>query len=206
MRHRAPGYVQGGIVTPRYIQFRVRPFPDVKVNKIAGLAEELALALGCTRVRVAREGALVHVEVPLARPGARASAAVVRLPGRAARICGRTWRGGGWASPAAAPAFTGRGACAHRRHDRQRQDRAGVGHAGLPGALQSTVRIAVAAGADPKGRGFRSLQTLPHVRQGLIADSRAAHNALLGVIQEMEARRPGAAQPAAAGRGGGRTG
>ena len=41
---------------------------------------------------------------------------------------------------------------------------------------------------DPKGRGFRPLQALPHVRQGLIADSRAAHNALLGMIQEMEAR------------------
>lgn len=45
VRHE-PGFVQGGVVTPRYIQFRVRPFPNIKVDNFTGLAEELALALG----------------------------------------------------------------------------------------------------------------------------------------------------------------
>ena len=187
VRHRAPGYVQGGTVTPRYIQFSVRPFPDVKVNKITGLAEELALALGCARVRVAREGALVHVEVPRRDP----------TPVRLLRL---------FDSLAEPPTFTAvLGVGEDGRPLLLRLPSPDVVHvliAGTTGsgktALARTILASLARYnppselqlllVDPKGRGFRPLQSLPHVRQGLVADSRAAHNALLSVVQEMEAR------------------
>ena len=67
-QHKAPGMVLGGIVTPRYIQFRVRPQPGIKVGKVAALSEEIALALSCAQVRIARSGGLIYVEMP--RPDA----------------------------------------------------------------------------------------------------------------------------------------
>ena len=53
-QHKANGQVLGGIVTPRFIQFRVQPDPSVRLNRITALAEEIALGLGCASVRVTR--------------------------------------------------------------------------------------------------------------------------------------------------------
>ncbi|HRV96826.1 MAG TPA: DNA translocase FtsK, partial [Anaerolineae bacterium] len=71
--HRVPGRVTGGVVTPRWISYRVFPEISTKVSKIVGLSEELALRLGAPRVRVSRQGAAVQVDVP------REDAQVVRL-------------------------------------------------------------------------------------------------------------------------------
>lgn len=71
--HRVPGRVTGGVVTPRWISYRVFPEISTKVSKIVGLSEELALRLGAPRVRISRQGAAVQVDVP------REDAQVVRL-------------------------------------------------------------------------------------------------------------------------------
>ena len=45
--HRIAAYVAGGVVAPRFIQFQIVANMGTRVNKVASLAEEIALALGC---------------------------------------------------------------------------------------------------------------------------------------------------------------
>lgn len=53
-QHRVPGQIDGGVVTPRMVQYHLCTPLGVKVGKVAALAEELALALGCRDVRIYR--------------------------------------------------------------------------------------------------------------------------------------------------------
>ena len=62
--HKAPARVTGGVVTPRAIQFHLALAMGIKVNKLQALADELALALGVSNVRVSREGSSVRLEIP----------------------------------------------------------------------------------------------------------------------------------------------
>jgi S-DNA-T family DNA segregation ATPase FtsK/SpoIIIE len=62
--HRSPGRVTGGVVTPRWVSYRVWPEMSSKISKMIGLSEELALRLGATQVRVSRQGGAVQVDVP----------------------------------------------------------------------------------------------------------------------------------------------
>ena len=61
--HRVPARVWGGSVTPRTVRFQLTTAIGTKVSKVAGLAEELALALGAKAVRVYRNGGVISVEV-----------------------------------------------------------------------------------------------------------------------------------------------
>lgn len=64
-KHKVNGHVQGGTVTPRFIRFQVVTQMGTKVNKVASLAEEIALALGKREARIYREAGGINVEVPL---------------------------------------------------------------------------------------------------------------------------------------------
>jgi len=78
--HRVPGRVTGGVVTPRWVSYRIMPEISAKIAKIVNLSEEFALRLGAQRVRVSRQGAVVQVDVP------REDAQVVRLLNLAGRV------------------------------------------------------------------------------------------------------------------------
>ncbi len=71
--HRVPGRVTGGVVTPRWVSYRVLPDLSTRVARIIALSEEMALRLDAQRVRVSRQGAAVQVDVP------REDGQVVRL-------------------------------------------------------------------------------------------------------------------------------
>lgn len=71
--HRVPGRVTGGVVTPRWVSYRVLPEISTKVSRIISLSEELALRLGAQRVRVSRQGPSLQIDVP------REDGQVVRL-------------------------------------------------------------------------------------------------------------------------------
>jgi S-DNA-T family DNA segregation ATPase FtsK/SpoIIIE len=62
--HKVPARVTGGTVTPRLVRYQVSTPLGVKVKKVAGLAEEIALSLGASSCRVYREEGQVQVEVP----------------------------------------------------------------------------------------------------------------------------------------------
>jgi len=71
--HRVPGRVTGGVVTPRWISYRLLPEITTKVSKIVALSEELALRLGAQGVRISRHGPSLKIDVP------REDGQVVRL-------------------------------------------------------------------------------------------------------------------------------
>ena len=71
--HRVSGRVMGGVVTPRWVRYQVIPELSTKISRIIALSEEIALCLGAEQVRVARQGPLIHIEVP------RADTQTVRL-------------------------------------------------------------------------------------------------------------------------------
>ena len=62
--HKAPARVMGGVVTPRAVQFHLAPMLGTKINRVQALADELALALGVSSVRVSRQGSSVQLEIP----------------------------------------------------------------------------------------------------------------------------------------------
>lgn len=186
-RHKAPGYIQGGVVTPRFVQFSLRPHPDTKLNKIAGLGEEIAYALGCPRVRIARSGAVVHIEVPRRDPSPVRLLALLPslagIPGGTA-VLGVEESGQPLLLRLPAPnvvhtllvGTTGSGKTALAR-----TMLASLALRNTPDDLQMVL-------IDPKGRGFSALTGLPHVQKQAIADSTAAVVELTKVVDEMERR------------------
>src|SRR5512136_2156238 len=67
--YKAPARVTGGVVTPRTVQFHLAPAAGTRINKMQALADELALALGVTHVRVSRRGGAVQLDVPRQEAG-----------------------------------------------------------------------------------------------------------------------------------------
>ncbi len=66
--HGIEGNVVGGNISPRLIQFHVKLGSGTKFNRVANLADEIALALGVTSCRITRDGYYVKVEVPRPDP------------------------------------------------------------------------------------------------------------------------------------------
>lgn len=189
-RHKVAGRVNGGTVTPRFIRFQLTTQMGTKVNKIASLAEEIALALGMREARIYRQGGAINVEVP------RTHAAPVRLLPLCARlatvppvtaILGLEANGTPLLLRLTAPdvshvliaGTTGSGKTALARtlltslamHNRQ-------------GELQLIL-------IDPKGRGFGPLATLPHVLGTIATSPEEAISRLRWLVQEMERRDQG---------------
>ena len=55
-------------MTPRFIQFQVKPSAGTKVRKVQSLSEEIALELGTREARIYRSGKEINVEVPREEP------------------------------------------------------------------------------------------------------------------------------------------
>ncbi len=68
-QHKLPARVYGGTVTPRMVRFSLALAPHIKLAKLNGLAEELALTLGAVSCRIQRSRDTIHIEVP--RDGAQ---------------------------------------------------------------------------------------------------------------------------------------
>lgn len=186
-RHQVVVQVTGGLITPRFVQFQVSTHLGTKINKIASLAEEIALALGCRAVRIYRQASAVHVEVPRREP----------QPVRLLALC---------RSLQQTPAFTAvlgleeSGAPLLLRLISP--DVTHVLIAGTTGsgktALARTLLTSLAMHndpdqlrlilMDPKGRGFGALRALPHVQTDVAQSGEAMLAQLRALVAEMEAR------------------
>jgi S-DNA-T family DNA segregation ATPase FtsK/SpoIIIE len=176
--------VTGGVVAPRWIQFKVEPGPRTRVRQIRGLAEELALTLRADTCRVARKNGLVTVEIPRPNPqpihllplqrklkniplGAAAlgladdgSPLLIRLPSPQVAhllIAGTTGSG----KSALARSIIASLALRHRRNE------------------LALVLI------DPKRRAFGPLASLPHLVHPVIVQSDEAAATLAQLVQLM---------------------
>jgi S-DNA-T family DNA segregation ATPase FtsK/SpoIIIE len=186
--HKAHGHVIRGTVSPRFVQYQVMPSATVKVNRYTSLAEELALALGCGKVRVYREGSLVNIEV------ARRESEPVNLLKLSDSLEGEV--------PAATAIL---GIDEKGLPLLLRLASSNVVHvliAGTTGsgktALARTLLTSLAMHndpeelrmvvIDPKGRGFGMLQRLPHAVGNVVVDLQDAVERLHAVVAEMEDR------------------
>ncbi len=66
--HKVPTRVMGGTITPRWVRYWALPELSTKISRISALSEEIALYLGTSSVRVARQGPSVQIEVPRSDP------------------------------------------------------------------------------------------------------------------------------------------
>lgn len=186
-RHRVESRVRGGTVTPRTVRFELTAQAGTRVQKIAGLADDIALALGAREARIYREGDTINVEVP------RSEADAVRL----LPLCGRL----SYVPPATAVlGVDGNGTPLLLRLPAP--DVAHVLIAGTTGsgktALARTLLVSLAMHnrqsqvqlvlVDPKGRGLAPLRGLPHVLGDLVASTDEAIECLRWLVGEMERR------------------
>ena len=185
--HRAPVRVLGGVVTPRLIRFHLAPSPGVRVRRLLGLSEEVALALDVPGCRIARENGSLALEVPRADPApVRLLALCARLahiPACAALI-GIDQQGVPLLLALASP------------------DVAHVLIAGSTGSGKTVLTRCIVASLaihnhlgevqfillDPKGRGFAPFAGLPHLLCPVLSDPQDIRCRLAWLVQELERR------------------
>ncbi|MDW8068416.1 MAG: DNA translocase FtsK [Anaerolineae bacterium] len=186
--HKIPARVTGGTVTPRWVRFQVVPALGARVGAITGLAEELAVALGASSVRVARQGAAIAVEVPREDPhpvrllpllrGLRNVPPVTAVLGIADDGVPLLIR---LSSPDVAHILvagtTGSGKTALLR--------AMVLSLAYFNPVRGGLRLVL---IDPKGRAFGDLEGLPHLARPVICEPGEAVEALGSLVRFMEVR------------------
>lgn len=185
--YKAPAHVQGGMMTPRHVRFHLLPARGTKVSAIAKLAEELALSLGAPSARVERRGGQIEVEIPRPNPGkiklealfsqvsdVPHGTALLGVDDEGAPLLLRI------ASPEVAHALicgtTGSGKTVLARTMILSLARYhGVDNLGL-------------ALIDPKGRGYKPLEGLPHLARPVATSAAEAMSVLKWLVRLMEQR------------------
>jgi len=193
--HKVPSRVTGGMVTPRLVRFQVSTPLGVKVNRVAGLAEEIALGLGASSCRVYREEGQVQVEVP------RSDSEVVRLLPLCRRLAAAGPRGQGMVPPVTAVlGLDGEGVPLLLRLPSPN-----VAHvliAGTTGSGKTALARTIVASlamhngqrelqlvlVDPKGRGLMPFEGLPHLLEPVVTRVEEAEAVLGRLVAEMERR------------------
>jgi len=215
--HKAPARVTGGVVTPRAVQFYLAPMLGTKINRVQSLAEELALALGVSSVRVSRRGGSMQLEIPRddARPVKLLSlmaalGAARRSPPQSTHTAALT------GSPASLqrapscipPATAVLGLCDDGAPLLLRLPSPDVAHvliAGCTGsgktALSQAIILSLAMThrrsqlqfvlVDPKRRAFTPFAPLPHLLRPVLGDAAEAVVALRELVTLMETRGAG---------------
>ena len=190
--YKAPARVTGGVVTPRVVQFHLAPAVGTRINKVQALADELALALGVTHVRVSRRGGNVQLEVP--RQDAGSGAGQIKLLSLMARL-----------DRPLPPGTATLGLCDDGAPLLIRLPSPDVAHVLVSGTTGSgktvlcqTMILSLAMThrrsqlqfvlVDPKRRAFAPFAALPHLMWPVIGDAADAIHALGELVRLMEAR------------------
>ena len=204
--HKAPARVTGGVVTPRAVQFHLAPLLGTKINRVQSLAEELALALGVSSVRVSRQGGSMQLEIPRddARP-VKLLALMATLTGSSASLP---------RAPSDIPPATAMlGLCDDGAPLLLRLPSPDVAHvliAGCTGsgktALSQTIILSLAMThrrsqlqfvlVDPKRHAFTPFAPLPHLLRPVLSSAAEAVVALRELVTVMEARGTGSSSGA----------
>jgi S-DNA-T family DNA segregation ATPase FtsK/SpoIIIE len=186
-QHKLPAQVAGGTVTPSVVRFNLNLAPSVKLNRLAALTEEIALALGASNVRIQRDGGMVQIEMPR---DDREPVSLVNLCRQLGNV------------PAATTVL---GLDAAGNPLLLRLSSPSIAHvlvAGTTGsgktALVRSMLLSLARFnrsndlrlvlIDPKGRGFESLSELPHLLYPVARETSDAVEALNRLVAHMERR------------------
>jgi S-DNA-T family DNA segregation ATPase FtsK/SpoIIIE len=193
--YKIPSRVTGGTITPRLVRYQLSTPLGVKVKRVAGLAEEIALGVGACSCRVYREEGLVQVEVPRDDPQV-----VHLLP-----LCRELVTTGSRRWDTVPPVTAVLGLDQEGAPLLLRLPSPNVAHvliAGTTGsgktalarsivtslALFNSQRSLQVALIDPKGRGFTPLSGLPHLLVPVVTRVDEALLLLERLVAEMERR------------------
>jgi len=191
--HNVPSRVLGGLVTPRFIRFKLLPRLGTRVKKLSNLSEEIALALAVPSCRVYRRNGMIEVEVPRNGPGEVGLLSICRRlrgPPPCTAVLGLDGEGIPLLLRLPSPdvvhvlvgGVTGSGKTALAR--------AMVGSLALYNHLAQLQLVLI----DPKGDGFSPFDGLPHLLYPIIGEVDMALSALSRLVKEME-RREGVVEP-----------
>ncbi|MEM7534763.1 MAG: DNA translocase FtsK [Chloroflexota bacterium] len=186
-RHRVDGRINGGLITPRFVQFQIMPRLGTRVSRVADLSEEIAMALGCRNVRIYRRENIINVDVPRQKPA----------PIRLLQLCERLVD--------LPPVTAVLGVDESGTPLVIKMTATNVAHvliAGTTGSGKTALARALLASLafyndpsqlqmvliDPKRRGFAALQKLNQVRGRVIDSHEDAVTFLRLVVAEMEKR------------------
>jgi DNA segregation ATPase FtsK/SpoIIIE, S-DNA-T family len=186
-QHKLAAQVAGGTVTPRVVRFNLAVGPTVKLNKLASLAEEIALALGAATVRIHRDGATMQVEVPREDRSSvtlnglcqtintvPSSTVVLGMDANGAPLMLRL------SSPAIAHVLVA-GTTGSGKTALVRSMLLSLGRFNRPNDLRLVL-------IDPKGRGFDPLREMPHLLYPVVRDTDVAVEVLEKLVGHMERR------------------
>jgi len=185
--HKAPVRVTGGSVLPQLVQFDLMPGQGVSVRQVQRYSEEVALALGVSSARVARQGGTLFLQVPRSSPK---PVRLLDLQSRLTRVPPDT----------AILGMDETGAPLLLRLPSPEVSHvliAGTTGSGKTVLLRSMVLSLVMNNRprqlqlvllDPKGHGFGPLNGLPHLLQPVVSSATEALVVLAGLVREMEHR------------------
>ncbi len=197
--HKVPARVIGGQVTPRLVRYQLTTPLGVKVKQVAGLAEEIALSLGASSCRVYRQEGQLQVEVP--RPDGQ----VIRLTALCRQLTLHgDYKRQGWRA-AVPPATAVLGLDHEGVPLLLRLPSPDVAHvliAGTTGSGKTALARTIIASlalynsqrrvqlvlVDPKGRGLKPFDGLPHLLLPVLTRVDQALSALQRLVSEMERR------------------
>lgn len=180
--------VYGGAVTPRMVEFHLAPAAGVKIARIEALSEELALSLGVKSCRVERRGSVVTVEVPKDRPPIvgliRLMSAMGETVPAVSAVLGQDNQGLPIVlrlpSPDVAHVLI-TGTTGSGKTELAKSMILSLALCNPPQALRLLL-------IDPKGRGYRLFNGLPHLICPVVTDGNEAAHRLDGLLDEMERR------------------
>ena len=187
LAHHAPGRVTGGTVGPRLIRFALDPAPSTRFTAVRGLAEDLAVALKVSSLRIDRtdQGIILEFPNPEPRPVTFTGLwpEVEPLP-PATALLGLTDAGAPLLARLSSPEV------AHVLV----AGTTGSGKTALLRTMATSLALANAPETlrllclDPKGRAFRALTAAPHLTRPPVVEIAEAIEALQSLVRLMEMR------------------
>jgi S-DNA-T family DNA segregation ATPase FtsK/SpoIIIE len=193
--HKVPARVSGAKVTPRLVRYELTTPLGVRIKRIEGLSEEIALSLGACSCRVIRQAGQVQVEVPRLDP----------QPVRLQALCQRLAQLGTGRRTAIPPLTAVLGLDHEGIPLLLRLPSPNVAHVLISGttgsgktalarsivaslAMHNSQRCLQLVLIDPKGRGLLPFQGLPHLLEPVVMRIEETLPLLGRVVREMERR------------------